>query len=236
MRFTYWLTDKVWGHNDPLHTIARNLGYDLSGFERPGRYYDFQTGQVNFENLIARYTALDRQLAPGVPLLVDLERRIGTDEEWFKVYRDTAEIMRSTFSRRVGNWKSPRTNNIFHERLGCAWSLGCKSIYMPEQWIDGDDRSQWRTIQTNRYREADPWQMPMMVYMSPAIWGRGAGRKAKLANTRPANAQEFMEMITLLEELNPESVCMWINKPNDRFTNEVITGYLMALKQFYPDD
>jgi len=126
----------------------------------------------------------------------------------------------------------PRDDAQLLERLGCCWTIGCKSTYMKQQWTE----EQWRTIVQRRYEQALPWQMQMCVYVSPAVWGTGATRKVRLRNTTRQDQDQWMATIEMLETLNPDHVIFWGTQPNFLFTPEVIKGYLQTLVENLPNE
>lgn len=241
MRLTCWFTDTV---IDPewreLYKFAETLRVNRGGYERPSYYFNSRTGVIDYIGLLDRYGQLDKLLPCWVPLLIDLEHNFWfirennplTPLEWFKARRDVAQFCRKTWPNRlVGNWNIPRDDIQLLERLGCAWTIGCKSTYMKEKW----SLDQWRNKVRNRYKQALPWQMQMCVYVSPALWGSGANRREKRANTAKQNQTQWMATIDMLQELNPDHVIFWGSQPNALFTPAVMRGYLETLVMKLPD-
>lgn len=240
MRLTYWLSDKDWDEDDELHRYAKSLGYALSGYERPAFYLNHKTGAINPDGLHERYRKLNAKCYGWIPLLVDLEHRQWitkgngpiTPDQWFQRRKITALELREKFPlRRVGNWNMPQIGDPRLERLGCAWTYGCKSIYMR----DGESIDKWRARRIQQFEVALQWQMPMVVYVSPAIWGKGETRKEQKANTRKPKGFEYAAMVDLLNELNPEQVLYWGTKPNAQFDTDSHMGWMRLLKEHLDD-
>jgi len=240
MRLTCWFTDTIqdleWR---ALYKFAESLHVNRGGYERPSYYLNHRTGVINYNGLFDRYEQLDMLLPSWVPFLIDLEHNSWITEEdgpitpleWFKARRDVAKFVRTTWPRRkVGNWNMPRDDVELLERLGCAWTYGCKSIYMKDKW----DLGRWRNIVTQRYQQALPWQMKMAVYVSPAVWGSGTTRRERLRNTVKQTAPQWMASIEMLEILQPDHVIFWGAKPNDLFSPAVMKGYLATLVENFP--
>lgn len=247
MRLTYWLSDVSWQETDPLHQHFNKEGFDLSGFVRPGRILNHATAEIRWKGIDYWYGRLDRMIPSDLPMVVDLEKNKYitqphpdnpvTPEEWFKTRMDVAVYCRAKWAERMWtNYAQPSNvdNEILH-RLGCAWTCGSVSMYRRAGW----GQQQWENIVRARYENALKWQMPISVYFSPAMWGAGANRAEKLANTRTPTGAEYMAMLDLVEELDPDFLLYWQNKPNDQFTDDKIKVWSHLVSQRFncePDE
>jgi hypothetical protein len=238
MRLTYWLSDVNWRASDPLHDHFSDEGFDLSGFVRPSRYLKFQDGSIRWQGIDHWYSMMDRMIAGDLPLVVDLEKNTWitqpgsgpiTPEQWYKNRRDVSVYMRAKWPHRlITNYAQPSNvdNEILH-RLGCAWTCGSVSMYRREGW----NEQHWQNIVRDRYENALKWDMPISVYFAPAMWGNGANRNERLANTRTPTGAEYAAMLDMVEELNPDFLLFWQNHPNDAFTDDNIKTWSTLVSQ-----
>jgi len=244
MRLTYWLSDVNWQGSDPLHTHFVDEGFALSGFVRPSRILNQATGAIRWAGIDYWYGQVNRIIDSDLPLVVDLElnkwiTRPGsgpiTPQEWFQNRRNVSVYMRAKWPHRlITNYAQPSNvdNEILH-RLGCAWTAGSVAMY----WKQGWSEQQWQNIVRARYENALKWQMPISVYFAPAMWGGGANRTEQLANTRIPTGAEYTAMLDMVEELNPDFLLFWQNKPNDSFTdNHIETWSTLVSQRFNTED
>ena len=238
MRLTYWLSDVYWQGTDPLHDHFEKEGFDLSGFVRPSRYLNYHKGSIRWQGIDYWYGDLDRRIASDLPLVVDLERNVWitndgsgpiSAQEWFQNRRNVAVYMRAKWPHRlITNYAQPATaaNEILH-REGCAWTAGSVSMYWKQPWSE----QQWQNIVRARYENALKWDVPISVYFAPAMWGTGANRTERLANTRIPTGAEYAAMLDMVEELDPDFLLFWQSHPNDSFTDNHIETWSTIVSQ-----
>lgn len=209
-----WLSD-AWSDSAQLRADGMRMGYLPSGFVPPSQYFNHSTGAVNRDGLIASYDPLDRALPSVVPLEVDFEHQSWITKEdgpidpyeYMNRMKSVALFMRQRYPNRlISNWGAPVSQHWMLYEAGKEWTCGDVSAY----WRDGQQVGEWKYAANQRLLHAKSFQIPMIISVSPVIWGMGSTPNI------PMNTPRWeTHVVPYIVEKKPKYVQFWMNQESD---------------------
>ena len=225
VQLVYWLNLPP---TQPLHKIAKDLGFTPSGWVAPKHIRNPRTLIIKKPSLTLAYDELDATLDSGTPLAINLEHfRIITQPagdwplsayDWLQRLRSVGLFMRARYPNRlIGNWGLRMgSDNDLNALYVQDYTCGVLSTYRRQPWSDRG----WRDKIVDRYNQTALAGKPIQLDSSPVSWPGGGGDPR--TDARPTTPDEWQQMITVTRELDPRWGCYWANRfeKQNGFTDE----------------